>query len=111
MIILKRHNESHSKENINILLIEILWDFDLIKRLKYFTTDNTNSNDLIINYIFQIFLSQFTSFSRFQRRLRYFGYIFNLASDIYLYGNNFEFFEMKIIVQITLTREQEEFKI
>jgi hypothetical protein len=93
MIILKRLNSNYSGENIDILFVQIFRNFDLIERLNYFVIDNANSNDLTIDYIFQILLSYFTSLARSQRRLQYFGYILNFSSGVYLYGKNSKFFE------------------
>jgi hypothetical protein len=64
IIILKRLNGSHSGENISILFIQIFRNFDFIERLNYFVIDNTRSNDLIIDYVFQILLSHFISLAR-----------------------------------------------
>jgi hypothetical protein len=51
MIALKRLYEAHSGENMGYLLIEIINDFDLKERLKYFVTNNISSNDTCVHYI------------------------------------------------------------
>jgi hypothetical protein len=111
MIALKRLHETHSGENIGSLLIEIINNFDLKERLGYFVTNNASSNDTCVYHIFTSFLSDLSKIQRTQYRLRYFGYILNLACGSYLYGHDPDFFEIEIIVFKSLTREQEELKI
>jgi hypothetical protein len=111
MIVLRRLSESYSEENMGILLIEVFKNFELIERLNYFVTDNANSNNLIIDYVLRIFLLLFTSLAHIYHRQRYFGYILNFVSDFYLYGKDPDSFEIKIIIQISLAREQKVLKI
>jgi hypothetical protein len=108
MIALKRLHETHSGENMASLLIEIINDFDLKERLRYFLTDNVGSNDTCVHHILISLLPDLTKIQRIQRRLRYFGHILNLACGSYLYGHDPDSFEIKIIVLKSLTREQKE---
>jgi hypothetical protein len=110
MIALKRLRESHSGENQSSLLIEIIKDFNLKERLRYFITDNAGSNDTAVEYLLTTLFPTLTATKRTQRRLRYFGHILNLAYGAYLYGHDPESFEVKIIIFETLAREQKEFK-
>jgi hypothetical protein len=64
IIALKRLHETHSGENIDSLLIEIINDFDLKERLEYFITDNASSNDTCV---YHIFISFFPDLSKIQR--------------------------------------------
>jgi hypothetical protein len=93
------------------LLIEIINNFDLKERLKYFVTDNTSSNDTCVYHILTSLFPDLSKIQRTQRRLRYFGHILNLACGSYLYGHDPDFFEIKVIVLKSLAREQEELKV
>jgi hypothetical protein len=64
MIALKRLYEAYSGENISSLLIEIINNFDLKERLRYFITDNVSSNDTCVHHIF---ISLFPDLSEIQR--------------------------------------------
>jgi hypothetical protein len=110
MIALKRLHEAHSGENIGSLLIEIINNFDLKERLRYFVTNNASSNDTCVHHILTSLLPDLSKIQRTQRRLRYFGHILNLACGSYLYGHDPDSFEIKIIVLKSLAREQEELK-
>jgi hypothetical protein len=57
MIALKRLYEAYFGENMGFLLIEIINDFDLKERLKYFITDNASSNDTCVYHILISLLS------------------------------------------------------
>jgi hypothetical protein len=64
MIALKGLHETYSGENIGSLLIEIINDFDLKERLRYFIIDNVSSNDTCVYYIL---ISFFPELSKIQR--------------------------------------------
>lgn len=108
MIALRRLSGSHGGENMGALLVDILKDFELIESLGYFVTDNASSNDVAIDYVLRTLLPVLTPTLRKQRRLRCFGHILNLASSSYLYGKDPDSFEIEIIVQTSLAREQKE---
>jgi hypothetical protein len=105
IITLKRLRENHSGENINFRLIKIIENFDLNKNLKYFITNNANSNNTCVDHVLIIFLFKFNKIGRIYRYLYYFGYILNLAYDLYLYGKDSESFKIKIFVFESLARE------
>jgi hypothetical protein len=64
MIALKRLHEAHFGENMGSLLIEIINDFDFKERLRYFVTNNINSNDTCV---YHILISFFPDLSEIQR--------------------------------------------
>jgi hypothetical protein len=51
MIALKRLHETYSGENMDFLLIEIINNFDLKERLRYFVINNVSSNDTCVHHI------------------------------------------------------------
>src|SRR5438876_8961117 len=53
-------------------------------------------------------MSDFFAKERSRRRLRYWGYIFNLAVNAFLYGDDPESFEAEIFVNAALAREKAE---
>lgn len=110
MITLKRLHESHSGENMGILLIEIIKDYGLEERLGYFITDNAGSNDTCVEYILSTLFPNLSETERKQRRLRCFGHILNLACYSYLYGHDPELFEVEIILLDALAHENKELR-
>jgi hypothetical protein len=64
MIALKRLHETHSGENMGSLLIEIINNFDLKKRLKYFITDNAGSNNTCVDHILTTLFPNLTEIER-----------------------------------------------
>jgi hypothetical protein len=111
IIALKRLHEAHSGENMGSLLIEIINNFDLKERLRYFVTNNISSNDTCVYHILISLFPDLSEIQRTQRRLHYFSHILNLACGSYLYGHDPDFFEIEIIVLKSLAREQEKLKI
>jgi hypothetical protein len=64
MIALKRLHEAYFGKNIDSLLIEIINNFDLKERLRYYITNNINSNDTCVHYIL---ISLFPDLNKIQR--------------------------------------------
>jgi hypothetical protein len=64
IIALKRLHEIYSGENIGFLLIEIINDFDLKERLRYFVINNVSSNDTCVYYIFISFFPDLNEIER-----------------------------------------------
>jgi hypothetical protein len=64
IIALKRLHETHSGENMDSLLIEIINNFDLKERLKYFITDNISSNNTCVHHILTFFFPDLNEIQR-----------------------------------------------
>jgi len=64
--------------------MEIIREYELEERLKYFISDNAKSCDTIINVILDTLLPALSPASRSQRRLRCYGHILNLAVRAFL---------------------------
>jgi hypothetical protein len=110
LIAIKRLKGNHSEKNITALLIKILKEFGLKRRLGYFMTDNANSNDLCIHSTLKTLFLTLTYTERSQRRLRYYDHILNLACMAYFYGHQAESFETEHIINEILVREEKDLK-
>ena len=71
-----------------IILLRVLKDYRIIGRLGYFIIDNAYSNDTLIKLISEALKKDYSiSYNYGKRRLRYNGYIINLAVQAFLFGN------------------------
>jgi hypothetical protein len=64
MIALKRLYETYFGENMSSLLIEIINNFDLKERLKYFIINNASSNDTCVYHILIFLLPDLSKIQR-----------------------------------------------
>src|SRR5450755_3750008 len=98
LITLRRFHESHSGENMVTLLMQVLKEFEIEERFRYFITDNAISNDLCIDFTLEDLFPDLISAEREYRRLRYYGHVLNLACITYFYGHDAESFEAEHMV-------------
>jgi ribosome biogenesis protein Nip4 len=88
---MRRVKGSYSRENITEVIIPVLVEIEIINKLGYFTTDNYCVNDTTIEFILKYFRSNITYLR--ERRVRYLGYIINLAAKAFLFGRNKDSFK------------------
>jgi len=93
---LKRLKSAYSSENIAELVLEILYNYEITEKLDFFTLDNVSLNDICLEIFLRDLLPNITADELKIRRLRYFGYIFNLAAKVFLFNNNTDAFEVEI---------------
>jgi hypothetical protein len=70
LIVLRNFRGSHFGENMAILFIEIIRDFEIEDFLPYFIIDNTESNNTYIEFLFSRLIFDFTANERSHRRFR-----------------------------------------
>jgi hypothetical protein len=104
LIILRKIKISHISENIAIYFIQIVNEYEITDKLDFFTLDNAESNDIYLRTFFRISLSNITDEAIKLRRIRYFGYVVNLAAKAFLFGENADAFEMDNIRNIIFDR-------
>jgi hypothetical protein len=74
----------HSRENITEAIILIVRDLIDLAKIEYFYTNNTTVNDVVIQIICQRLRPDIPEPRK--RRVRYLGYIINLAVIVFLFS-------------------------
>jgi hypothetical protein len=88
---LKRMMEGHSGDDIAKVILDVLKQYGLLKKLGVWVADNAESNDTAIKAIMKEINPQITDITPY--RSRCLGYIINLAAKAFLFGKDFEAFE------------------
>jgi hypothetical protein len=70
-ITLRNLRGNHSGENIATLFIKIIRNFEIEDLLKYFITDNAESNNTYIEFLLSRLIFDLITNERSHRRLRY----------------------------------------
>ena len=91
-------------ENIATIIIPLLREYNLIKRLRFFISNNLLTNDIAIRCILKELLPSIKNPD--SRRIKCRGHIINLAAKAFLFGNNDGSFE----AVSRLKKEQQDFK-
>jgi hypothetical protein len=107
LIALRRLYGSHSGQNMARLLMSVIQEFEITKRLGYFMTDNAESNDTCLESLLREIDPNISDSDINERRLRCWGHILNLVAKAFLFGTNADAFELEDQANITLGREQE----
>jgi hypothetical protein len=79
---------AHTGDNIAGCVWAVVEDFNLQRRLGYFTLDNASSNDTAMEALAGKLHDLGIDFDPQERRLRCFGHILNLAAKAFLWGEN-----------------------
>lgn len=108
LIALRRLQGPHSGENMAMLLLKIVREFEITDRLGYFTIDNAESNDICLNVVLNTILPDAPEAEIQERRLRCWGHVLNLVAKAFLFGKDADAFEMEDNTNTTLRREQEQ---
>jgi hypothetical protein len=91
LLSLRRILGAHSGENMAQLVTTIIREtYKLTDRISYFILDNISSNNI---YVREILTKLRPNLTKENRRLRYFGYIINLAAKAFVFGKDPEAFE------------------
>jgi hypothetical protein len=110
LIALRRLYGSHSGENMAKILISVIQEFEITKRLGYFMMDNDATNDTCLESLLRDIDPNISDSDIDERRLRCWGHILNLVAKAFLFGTNANAFELEDQANITLGREQERFQ-
>jgi hAT family C-terminal dimerisation region len=96
-------SERHYGYNIAGEILDIIYDYEIDKKVGYFTLDNAENNDTAIEII-----GAELGFNGRARRGRCFGYILNLAAKAILFGKNVEAFEEQLSGSEALSNAEHE---
>lgn len=69
------------------LLLKVIKDYKIGKKVGFFVTDNASSNDVAIDIVLRHLYPLMTKEQRQRRRLRCLGHIINLAAQVLILGN------------------------
>lgn len=86
----------HTGENQAEILIAIIKEYDLSKKIGYFVTDNATNNDVAIDCVLKELMPELTNQRRKARRLRCLGHVINLAAKAFLFGLDENAFDEQI---------------
>ena len=84
----------HTGKDIASVLIDVIKDYEIEKKLGIFMSDNVGENDLATKYTLEVIDPAETDFS--SRRARCIGHIINLAAKDFIFGKNVDAFEYDI---------------
>lgn len=93
LIGLRRVIGSHSGETVAEQVVQVIREYGFEKKLGYFVSDHTTSNDTCVEAILTEIRPDLT---RRERRLRCVGHIINLAAQAFLYGKEEEAFSAEV---------------
>jgi len=80
---------SHGGENQAAHLMDIIRQFELAHRIRYFTTDNAGSNDTLLETLAKNLLVEYgAQINPKKRQIRCLGHIINLALSAFLFADN-----------------------
>jgi hypothetical protein len=89
---LKEIEGSHSGENITVVCLPVIGDFELEGKIGYFVSDNVGSNDFAVD----AFCKELKLKNSTARRLRCLRHVINLAAKAFLFGNEERCFDFDI---------------
>jgi hAT family C-terminal dimerisation region len=85
----------HSGENQAEIVMEIIMEYNLEKKIGYFVLDNASNNDTCVDIVLYE-LTDLKADARRARRLRCLGHVLNLSAKALLYGKDFEAFDTDV---------------
>jgi hypothetical protein len=100
--------QGHSGTEVAPIVLEVLEDFEITERLGYITTDNHGANDTLCRALSEALSKQLKNWQPSERRLRYIGYIINIAVQAFFFAKNKEAIEMAIQAASSLTTSIDE---
>jgi hypothetical protein len=94
LIGIRRIKEAYTGENIIKAVMPVLLKMGIFLKLGYFIADNDGRNDIYIRVILRKHRPDIKNPD--SRRIRYLGYIINLAAKAFLFGKNVDAFKDSI---------------
>ena len=88
---IRRIRGTYTGENIIKAVMPILLEIGILLKLSYFIADNNGRNNIYIRAILRKYRPDIKNSD--SRRVRYLGYIINLAAKAFLFGKNADAFE------------------
>jgi hypothetical protein len=96
LLAIRQLRGAYTGENQAEIIIEIIIEYNLRSRIRYFITDNATNNDTAIKAVLKHFFLRWTVKKRTARRLRCLGHVINLACKAFLYNKELGAFEKDI---------------
>ena len=97
LLSLERVEGSHGGENQARIMVQLFRDFDISKKVGFFTADNADSCDTAVRAILKALKPHLTEYQRVklerQVRIRCFGHVLNLSAKAFLEGASSEIFD------------------
>ena len=108
LIGMKRVQGTHSGENIAESILKVIQEYGIVEKIGYIQADNAGNNNTCVEALF----NQINPFiDSVHRRLRCHGHIINLAAKAFLFGSNFDAFELEIsnleLLKLEIKHEKE----
>lgn len=82
----KRVLDAHTGGNQAIIIVEILHEYEIASKIRYFMCDNASSNDTCVDTVLCAISPQLSITQRKARRLRCLGHVVNLCARALLIG-------------------------
>lgn len=76
----------HTGHNIAAVVLSVLGDYRIGKKIGFFVLDNAKNNDTAVDLILQALYPQMTTEQRVGRRLRCLGHVINLSAQKFILG-------------------------
>jgi hypothetical protein len=89
---MRRVKDIYSGENIIKAMIPALVKMGVVSKLRFFIRDNAGNNDTCWRAIYRKLRPNIKAFN--SRRVRYLGYILNLAAKAFLFRKDTDVFEL-----------------
>jgi len=86
LIALRRVEGEHSGENQAAIVLKVIKEYGIRKKIGYFMLDNASSNDTCVDCILRKLYPNMTEKQRKSRRLRCLGHVVNLIAQAFLLG-------------------------
>lgn len=84
----------HSGEAQARIVLDVLKDFGIIRKLGYFVMDNAYANDALIREVAEALKDKGVYYNYRERRLRCNGHIINLSVQAFLFGKQVDDYDL-----------------
>ena len=105
LLALKKLQEAHIDENMTVIVLQTLNEYEIRDKLDYFVMNNAKNNDTMMKTISRTLQKQHDiDYDSTKHRLRCINHIINLTIQAYLFDKHSDV-EYRIVVNIRQTRE------
>jgi len=96
LLVIRQLRGAHTRANQAKIIIEVIKEYSLENRIRYFITDNATNNNTAVRLVLDELCPHLTAKQKKARRLRCLGHVINLAAKAFLYSREFDAFEKDI---------------
>ncbi|KAJ3577745.1 hypothetical protein NPX13_g2821 [Xylaria arbuscula] len=111
LLALRQLQGAHTGQNLSLILVEIVRDWEIADQLGTLVSDNALSNNTCSCEFFYQIYPELLSDEIKDRRIRCYGHILNLVGRAFLYGEDFESFEQESQILEALDRHDDYLKL